>query len=235
MVSQDYFMLCVNKLPIEKISLLCNTLNSRLYYHFTHWSLPSLLWSVWKVLVHYHEKCTRVQAKLSNRKFVGPSSVLMKQPLCCWYVWNDTGTTTDSWIPEPLWGHESADPRAVNSSVMCVNPGQTGNRISQFILPSMPKCFLERHHELLRVFSLYVRCILFPHVLILFLHPLLFLTFHLPHSWGSQTAGLFFWAPSKTTFSHSTAVSLLSCIFRVLTPQCWAVHCFLCSRRRDEG
>lgn len=91
--------------------------------------------------------------KVWQREVTGPS-VLMKQPLRCWYVWNDPGTTTDSWIPvlcratlRPLSQHKSADLRTACTHrvhLVDINSEIT----TKFMFPSYStrKCLLKWIH-----------------------------------------------------------------------------------------
>lgn len=141
---------------------------------------------------------------------IGPS-LLMKQRLWCWYVWNDPGTTTDSWIPglcratvRPLSQHKSANLKTVLATVSsCVctrftckkKTGSQPNSQMYASFLSTLRFLLKLLYELLCVFLLsphgvspdqrvQTSCFL-AHVLILFLPPLIFsaaLTFNPCHS-----------------------------------------------------
>lgn len=94
--------------------------------------LPAFKHLLW---ILNHETCERARAWQLNGDVLGPS-VLMKQPLWCWYVWNERGTTTDSWNPalcratvRPLSQHESAGLRTVLATVSsCVCTPLTGKK-----------------------------------------------------------------------------------------------------------
>lgn len=173
--------------------------------------------------------------KAWQREVTGPG-VLMKQPLWCWYVWNDTGTTTDSWIPalcratlRPLSQHKSADLRTASTQGP-LSLTQTHQIYVSFLFLEEMFASMNLHtsglrYELLCVFSDPL------HVVSVHTHPVSLLMS------SSCFSSLLPWPLTFATAEgarqqacFSELLSQFSCLFRAvylerLTRQCWAGSC----------